>query len=34
MTLFTRAAPDEAVFTEVLDQYYDGMADPATDRSL
>jgi len=34
MTLFARAAPDEAVFTEVLDQYYDGMPDPATDQRL
>ena len=34
MTLFARAAPDEAVFTQVLDQYFDGMPDAATDRRL
>jgi uncharacterized protein (DUF1810 family) len=31
MTLFPRAAPDEPVFRAVLDQYFAGMPDPATD---
>ena len=31
MTLFHRAAPDEPVFAEVLDEYFDGRADAATD---
>ncbi|MEA2519056.1 MAG: hypothetical protein QOF49_1136 [Chloroflexota bacterium] len=31
MTLFHRAAPDEPVFVEVLDRYYDGIPDPRTD---
>src|SRR3954471_7065715 len=30
MTLFTTAAPDEPVFGQVLDQYFDGARDPAT----
>jgi uncharacterized protein (DUF1810 family) len=30
MTLFARAVPDEAVFTAVLDRYFDGEPDPAT----
>ncbi|CAN7351418.1 DUF1810 domain-containing protein [Arthrobacter sp. LjRoot78] len=34
MTLFLRAAPDEPVFQEVLDRYFGGSADPATDRLL
>jgi uncharacterized protein (DUF1810 family) len=34
MTLFLRAAPDEAVFQQVLDRHYAGSADPATDRLL
>ena len=34
MTLFLRAAPDEALFQQVLDQYFGGRADPATDRLL
>jgi uncharacterized protein (DUF1810 family) len=34
MTLFLRAAPDEPVFQEVLDRYFDGSPDPATDRLL
>ncbi|PUA80152.1 DUF1810 domain-containing protein [Nocardioides currus] len=34
MTLFARAAPDEPVFGEVLDAYFDGEADDATDRLL
>jgi uncharacterized protein (DUF1810 family) len=31
MTLFMRAAPDEPVFSQVLDRYFSGQADPATD---
>jgi len=34
MTLFLRAAPDEALFQQVLDQYFGGRADAATDRLL
>ncbi|MFF1383423.1 DUF1810 domain-containing protein [Arthrobacter sp. NPDC058288] len=34
MTLFMRADPAEPVFREVLDQYFNGSADPATDRLL
>jgi len=34
MTLFHRAAPDEAVFTRVLDRYFDGVPDAATDERL
>ncbi len=34
MTLFARAAPDEAVFPQVLDRYFAGMADPATVQRL
>ncbi|HEX8304671.1 MAG TPA: DUF1810 domain-containing protein [Jatrophihabitans sp.] len=34
MTLFARAAPDEPVFTDVLDRYFGGMPDPATDQRL
>jgi uncharacterized protein (DUF1810 family) len=34
MTLFLRADPDEAVFQRVLDRYFGGVADPATDRLL
>jgi uncharacterized protein (DUF1810 family) len=34
MTLFLRAAPDEPVFRQVLDRYFDGVADPATDARL
>jgi uncharacterized protein (DUF1810 family) len=34
MTLFHRAAPDEAVFLQVLDRYYGGVADEATDARL
>ena len=33
-TLFLRAAPDEPVFRQVLDRYFDGAADAATDRLL
>jgi uncharacterized protein (DUF1810 family) len=31
MTLFLRAAPDEPRFAQVLDRYFDGRPDPATD---
>ena len=31
MTLFHRAAPDEPVFTQVLERFYDGEPDAATD---
>ncbi len=34
MTLFLRAAPDEPLFQEVLDRFFDGQPDPATDRLL
>ena len=34
MTLFHRAAPDEAVFAQVLRRFYDGKADDATDARL
>jgi uncharacterized protein (DUF1810 family) len=34
MTLFMRAAPDEPVFARVLDRYFGGHADSATDRVL
>ncbi len=34
MTLFHRAAPEEAVFEQVLDRYYGGVADDATDARL
>jgi uncharacterized protein (DUF1810 family) len=34
MTLFHRAAPDEPVFAQVLDRFYGGLADPATDDLL
>jgi uncharacterized protein (DUF1810 family) len=34
MTLFARAAPEETVFAQVLDRYFDGTADPATDQRL
>ena len=34
MTLFLRAAPDEAEFQQVLDTYFDGVADAATDQLL
>ncbi|HEX8080643.1 MAG TPA: DUF1810 domain-containing protein [Jatrophihabitans sp.] len=34
MTLFARAAPEETVFTQVLDQYFDGVPDPATDQRV
>ena len=34
MTLFHRAAPDEPVFAQVLERFYDGVADEATDARL
>jgi uncharacterized protein (DUF1810 family) len=34
MTLFHRAAPDEPLVAHVLDRYYDGVADEATDARL
>ena len=34
MTLFQRAAPDEAVFGEVLNRYFGGIADAATEALL
>ena len=34
MTLFAAAAPDEPVFTRVLDHYFGGAEDPATIRLL
>ena len=34
MTLFARAAPDNALFQQVLDDYFDGIADVATERRL
>jgi uncharacterized protein (DUF1810 family) len=34
MTLFHRAAPDERVFKDVLDRYFGGVPDPATDALL
>lgn len=34
MTLFLRADPDEQVFAQVLDRFYDGAPDPRTDELL
>jgi uncharacterized protein (DUF1810 family) len=34
MTLFRRAAPDETVFGQVLDRFYGGVSDGATERLL
>jgi uncharacterized protein (DUF1810 family) len=34
MTLFLRAAPDEPVFGRVIDRYFDGIPDAATDERL
>jgi uncharacterized protein (DUF1810 family) len=34
MTLFRLADPDEPVFTEVLDRYFEGGTDPATEAIL
>jgi uncharacterized protein (DUF1810 family) len=33
-TLFHRAAPDERRFADVLDRFYGGLVDPATDANL
>ena len=34
MTLFLRAAPDESLFNQVLDQYFGGRVDSATDQRI
>lgn len=34
MTLFLRASPEDRVFADVLDRFFAGEADPATDRLL
>jgi uncharacterized protein (DUF1810 family) len=34
MTLFSRAAQDEPVFRDVLDRFFDGQTDPATEERL
>jgi uncharacterized protein (DUF1810 family) len=34
MTLFLRAAPDEPVFRQVLDEHFGGKPDPATDQRI
>jgi len=34
MTLFARAAPDDPLFSEVIDRYFDGVADDATEALL
>jgi uncharacterized protein (DUF1810 family) len=34
MTLFARAAPEDSLFADVLDSYFDGAADDATDARL
>ena len=34
VTLFMHAAPDEPVFRQVLDQYFDGTPDSATERRI
>ena len=34
MTLFHRAAPDDPLFTEMLERWYGGVADPATEALL
>jgi uncharacterized protein (DUF1810 family) len=34
MTLFAQAAPAERVFADVLDRYFGGEPDPATERLL
>jgi uncharacterized protein (DUF1810 family) len=34
MTLFARAAPEQPLFAEVLEKYFGGVADPATDALL
>jgi uncharacterized protein (DUF1810 family) len=34
MTLFQRAAPEELVFGQVLERYFDGVADAATEARI
>jgi uncharacterized protein (DUF1810 family) len=34
MTLFGRADPEEPLFGQVLDRFFDGLTDPETDRRL
>jgi len=34
MTLFARTAPEDPLFAEVLDRYFDGVADDATEARL
>jgi uncharacterized protein (DUF1810 family) len=34
LTLFARAAPEEPIFRQVLDLFYDGRPDPETERLL
>ena len=34
MTLFMRAAPEEALFAQTIERFYDGAADTATDARL
>jgi uncharacterized protein (DUF1810 family) len=34
MTLFMRAGPDQPVFRQVLEQYFDGIPDPATGQRI
>ena len=34
MTLFSRAAPEEGLFRDVLDRFYGGEADPETERRI
>ncbi|MBA2718090.1 MAG: DUF1810 domain-containing protein [Chloroflexi bacterium] len=34
MTLFHRAAPDDPLFREVLERFFDGIPDPATDERI
>jgi uncharacterized protein (DUF1810 family) len=34
MTLFLRAAPAEPVFRQVLDRYFGGMTDAATEQRI
>jgi uncharacterized protein (DUF1810 family) len=34
LTLFTRAAPENTLFREVLERYFDGRTDDATDERL
>jgi uncharacterized protein (DUF1810 family) len=34
MTLFLRATPSDALFSEILERYFDGEADPETDALL